>query len=97
LRPSIRNQTELNILAYVNHEDTTRYADFHDMLASCVITTGGKQFQTMRPPARVREIDVYLWFEGATKPSPIVNDADPERMRRVCALLDFPSLASSGD
>jgi hypothetical protein len=56
------NQTELNILAYVNHEDTTRYADFHEMLTSCVITTGGKQFQTMRPPARGREIDVYLWF-----------------------------------
>jgi hypothetical protein len=55
------NQTELNILAYVNHEDTTRYADFHEMLTSCVITTGGKQFQTM-PPARGREIDVYLWF-----------------------------------
>jgi hypothetical protein len=90
------NQTELNILAYVNHEAATRYADFHEMLTGRFIATDGKQFQTMRPPAKVREIDVYLWFEGTTKPSAIVNDADPERVRRVCALLDFPRLASSG-
>jgi hypothetical protein len=91
------NRTELNILAYVNHEDATRYADFHEMLTGRFITTSGKQLQTRRPPAKVREIDVYLWFEGTTKPSPIVNDADPERMRRVCALLDFSGLAGSGD
>jgi hypothetical protein len=82
-------RTELNILAYVNHEDATRYADFHEMLTGRFIAAGGKQFQTMRPPDKVREIDVYLWFEGATA-KPIVNDADPERMRRVFALLDFP-------
>jgi hypothetical protein len=85
------NRTELNILAYVNHEDATRYADFHEMLTGRFLTADGKQFQTMRPPAKVREIDIYLWFEGAkAAPSPIVNDADPDRMRRVCALLDFP-------
>ena len=87
------NRTELNILAYVNHDDATRYADFHEMLTGCFLDTDGKQFQTMRPPAKVREIDVYLWFEGTTEPNPIVNDADPKRMRRVCALLDFPRLA----
>jgi hypothetical protein len=91
------NRTELNILAYVNHEDATRYADFHEMLTGGFLSAGGKQFQTMRPPTKVREIDVYLWFEGTTKPSPIVNDADQDRMRRVCALLDFPGLAGSGD
>ena len=92
------NRTELNILAYVNHEDATRYADFHELLTGRFIDTNGKQLQTRRPPAKVHEIDVYLWFEGATtKPSPIVNDADPKRMRRVCALLDFPRLARSSD
>jgi hypothetical protein len=90
------NRTELNILAYVNHEDVTRYADFHEMLTGRFLATDGKQFQTMRPPAKVREVDVYLWFEGATaEPKPIVNDVDPERMRRVCAVLDFPRAALS--
>ena len=91
------NRTELNILAYVNHEDATRYADFYEMLTGRFLDMDGKQHQTMRPPAKVREIDVYLWFEGTTKPSPIVNDADPERMRRACALFDFPRFASSRD
>jgi hypothetical protein len=82
------NRTELNILAYVNHEDTTRYADFHEMLTGHFLRLDGQRIQTMRPPAKVREIDIYLWFGGTAKPRPIVNDADPERLRRVCA-LDF--------
>ena len=45
----------------------------------------------MRPPAQATEVDVYLWFEGAKglMKGAVINQADPERMRRACALLDF--------
>ena len=36
------------------------------MLTGRFLDMDGKQHQTMRPPAKVREVDVYLWFGGVT-------------------------------
>jgi hypothetical protein len=83
-------RTELNILAYVNHEDASRSADLYETLTGDFEGAGGRRIRTMRPPADVPKVDVYLWFEGATaEPELFVNDLDPERKRRACALLGF--------
>ena len=43
----------------------------------------------MRPPVEAGNIDVYLWFDGAVaKPDLLVNDLDPERMKRARALFE---------
>ena len=47
------NQTELNILAYVNHEAATRYADFHEMLTGRFLDMDGKQHR--RPCGHPRQ------------------------------------------
>ena len=84
-------RTELNVLAYVNHEDGSRYADLREVLTGYFHASNGRRFPTMRPPAEATEVDVYLWFEGAKglMKGAVINQADPERMRRACALLDF--------
>jgi hypothetical protein len=83
------SRTELNILAYVSHKPTTLYADLHEMLTGHFLALSGEQIQTMRPPAEAKDIDLYLWFEGAAaKPALLVNDLDPDRVKRVCALFD---------
>jgi hypothetical protein len=89
------SRTELNILAYVNHEDTSRYADLHETLTGYFHTSDGKKIPTVLQITQgieeaIRRIDAFLWFESATRNLgglPIINDADPERMRRVRALL----------
>jgi hypothetical protein len=85
------SRDELNILAYVSHKVGTRYADLHETLTGYFLAASDEKIATMRPPAEVSEVDLYLWFDGAAaRPKLLVNDLDPERMRRVCALLDFP-------
>jgi hypothetical protein len=86
------SRTELNILAYVSHKPTTLYADLHEMLTGRFLATSGEEIQTMRPPAQAKDIDLYLWFDGAVAtPDLLVNDLDPERVNRVCALFDAAS------
>jgi hypothetical protein len=83
------SRTRLNILAYVSHKPTTLYADLHEMLTGRFLATNGEEIQTMRPPAEAKGIDLYLWFDGAVAtPDLLVNDLDPARVKRVCALFD---------
>jgi hypothetical protein len=76
------------MLAYVSHKVGTLYADLHEMLTGYFLALDGQRIPTMRPPAEVSEVDAYLWFEGATA-KVLINDLDPDRMRRACALLGF--------
>jgi hypothetical protein len=54
------SRAELNILAYVSHKVGTRYADLHETLTGYFLAAGGEKIPTMRPPAEVGEVDVYL-------------------------------------
>jgi hypothetical protein len=83
------SRTELNILAYVSHKPTTLYKDLHEMLTG---RFPGTEVLTMRPPIEAKSIDIYLWFDDVRpEPELLVNDLDPDRVRRVCALFDAAS------
>jgi hypothetical protein len=95
------SQSELNILAYVNHDAASRFSDLYETLTGYFLASDGMKdgtkFSTVRHIAsgRIgeakRRIDLFLWFKGATgfMSGAVFNDADPERIRRVCALLGF--------
>jgi hypothetical protein len=81
------SRAELNILAFVNHKGGTRYADLDETLTGYFLASDGRSIPTMRPPAEVSEVDIYLWFEGRSLCYVAPNYHDPERGRRACALL----------
>lgn len=92
------SQVELNILVYVNHDKASRYLDLFETLTGYYRATDGRKIPTMMHIAEgriadaKRRIDAFLWFEAATgaMAGAVINDdADPERIRRVCALLAF--------
>jgi hypothetical protein len=88
------SRRELNILAYVNHDPASRYADLHETLTGYFLASDGSTHPTVRRIAEdwigeaKRRVDVFLWFEGANMWG-LINDADPMRVRRVCALFGF--------
>jgi hypothetical protein len=86
---------ELNILAYVNHDDASRYCDLVETLTGYFHAANGTKYQTMQHIAEgrigeaKRRIDAFLWFDGKTgfMAGAVINDLDPERVRQLCALL----------
>ena len=84
------SRAKFNFLAYASHKVGTLYADLHEALTGYFFASDGQRIPTMRPPAEVSEVDLYLWFEGTTvEPKLLFNDLDSERIQRVCALLDL--------
>ncbi len=76
--------------------DASRYSDLHETLTGYFHALDGKKIPTVRRTAEGIDeakgrIDAFLWFEGATgfMAGATINDADPARIRRVCALLEF--------
>ena len=90
-------RAELNILAYVNHDDHSHYSDLVETLTGYFHADDGTKHPTMMHIAEgwiretKRRIDAFLWFEGGTSrmAGAVINQADPERVRRLCALLDI--------
>jgi hypothetical protein len=88
---------DLNILAYVNHDDGSHYHDLLETLTGYFHADDGTKYQTVMHIAEgrigeaKRRIDAFLWFEGETgrMVGTVINQDDPERVRRLCALLDI--------
>jgi hypothetical protein len=84
-----------NVLVFVNHDDTSCYADLRETLTGMFYANDGTQHPTMMHIAegRIREakhrIDLYVWInaKGHRIEGHIVNEADPERVQAVCRLL----------
>ena len=91
------NRDVLNILAYVNHDDKSGYHDLVETLTGYFHAADGTKHATMLDlsEGRIREpkqrIDAFLWFKAETgrMVGAVINQTDPERVQRVCALLDF--------
>jgi len=90
---------DLNILAYVNHDNASSYNDLRETLTGYFHAADGTKHPTMMDIAEgrigeaKRRIDAFLWFEGRTgrMAGAVINTVDPERVRRTCSLLDFDS------
>lgn len=90
---------ELNILAYVNHDDASSYKDLREILTGYFRAADGTKHPTMMDIAEgcigeaKRRIDAFLWFEGwsGRMAGAVINIVDPERVRRTCSLLEFDS------
>jgi hypothetical protein len=88
-------RTELNILAYVNHDNASSYNDLRETLTGYFYAADGTKHPTMMDIAEgrigetKRRIDAFLWFEGKTgrMAGTIINQGDSERLRRTCSLL----------
>jgi hypothetical protein len=91
------NRGALNILAYVNHDDKSGYHDLVETLTGYFHAADGTKHATMLDlsEGRIREpkqrIDAFLWFKAETgrMVGAVINQTDPERVQRVCALLGF--------
>jgi hypothetical protein len=86
---------ELNILAYVNHDNASHYYDLVETLTGYFHSADGTKHLTMldiaegRIAETKRRIDVFLWFEGKTgrMAGAVINQAESERLQRTCILL----------
>jgi hypothetical protein len=91
------DRTKLNILAYVNHDDASRYHDLVETLTGYFHSDDGTRHPTMLHIAEgqigeaKRRIDAFLWFEGKTRRmvGAVINEVDLERVQQLCALLDI--------
>ena len=90
-------RAELNILAYVNHDDSSHYGDLIETITGCFHAGDGTKHPTMMHIAdgwigeAKQRTDAFLWFESGTGRmiGAVINDTDPERLQRFCALLDI--------
>jgi hypothetical protein len=82
-------RTALNVLAFVNHKHGANYADLRELITGYFFASSGARIPTMRPHEKAKEVDLYLWFDGRTgfMSGAVVNQTDPERMDRACALF----------
>jgi hypothetical protein len=93
------DRNELNVLAYVNHDDASRFHDLIETVTGFFHAEGGEKHPTMmhvaaRIDEAVRRIDCFLWFpEGPDEPSILVNQRDAERLPRICTTLKIEPTA----
>lgn len=88
---------ELNILAYVNHDNASSYNDLRETLTGYFYASDGTKHPTMMDIAEgrigepKRRIDAFLWFEAKNgrMTGAVLNTVDSERLRRICSLLQF--------
>jgi hypothetical protein len=91
------DRAKLNILAYVNHDDASRYHDLVETLTGYFHSDDGTKYPTMlhiaegRIGEAKRRIDAFLWFEGKTRRmvGAVINEVDQERVQQLCVLLDI--------
>ena len=88
-------RAELNILAYVNHDNKSNRNDLYEILTGYFRAADGTRHPTMlyiaegRIGEAKRRIDAFLWFEGKTGriTGAIINQGDSQRLQRTCTLL----------
>lgn len=86
---------ELNILAYVNHDNVNSYKDLRETLTGYFYANDGTKHPTMMDIAEgriaeaKRRIDASLWFEAKNgrMTGAVISLVDPERVQRICSLL----------
>jgi hypothetical protein len=87
-------RAQLNILAYVNHDNASHFGDLYEVLTGHFLAEGGERIPTMLHMAArlggVRDaIDAYLWFDATTErlAGVFVGQTDQDRTQRTCDLL----------
>lgn len=88
-------RAELNILAYVNHDNKSNRNDLYEILTGYFRAADGTRHPTMLDIAEgrigeaKRRIDAFLWFEGKTGriTGAIINQDHSQRLQRTCTLL----------
>lgn len=88
---------ELNILAYVNHDNKSNYNDLRETVTGYFHAADGTKHPTMMHIAEgrigesKRRIDAFLWFdvENGRMTGAVINTVHSERLRRTCALLQI--------
>ena len=91
------NRDVLTILAFVNHDDNSDYHDLVEIVTGYFHAADGTKHATMLDLSEKRVgkakqcIDAFLWFNAETgrMVGILINQTDPERVQRVCALLGF--------
>lgn len=85
---------ELNVLAYVNHDNASNFNDLRETLTGYFHAADGTKHATMLDIAEGwigearRRIDAFLWFERKTArmTGAVINQTDTERLQRTCLL-----------
>lgn len=91
------DREKFNIVAYVNHDDMTGIEDLREAIAGDFLGVSGRRVRTQPHLAEVvlksakERVDGILWFEPSATmvPAAILNEGDPDRLRRFCDLFGF--------
>jgi hypothetical protein len=87
-----------NILVFVNHDVTSRYADLREVLTGYFEAATGERFPTMkyiseRTIQRAKQrVDLYTWIDVRSRrlQGHVFNQgASPDHVQRLCALLSI--------
>jgi hypothetical protein len=89
------DRTVPNILAFVNHDKASSFADLREALTGMFHAEGGERFETMlhisegRLAKPKRLIDLYIWIDSRRRrvQGYFFKELNPERLSGICELL----------